>query len=175
MAEKEISELYIRLTFQYESAIDILLVKHLIDTELATAAKEKFYDSLDEEKLPTFQKIEDYHETISSYMRRMLCNDMVSLTELSGQYSEDSPAYVIQSWMRSRNTLKFLRQWENDMNKERDDRACEKLIYQGHTTSLTITPSLWIRRTHADGIMLNRVKAEVLVGILRLQQTFIYG
>lgn len=85
------------------------------------------------------------------YMRLMTCKDMVSLTELARQYSEESPAYAIQSWMRSRNTLEFLRQWENDMNEEFDDRACEELIHQGHTTSLTITPSLWIRRTHATG------------------------
>lgn len=83
---------------------------------------------------------------------------MVSLTELSRQYSEESPAYAIQSWMRSRNTLEFLRQWENDMNEEFDDRACEELIHQGHTTSLTITPSLWIRRTHAVGMHVKQGK-----------------
>ena len=127
----------------------MLLTKHLIDTELATTAKEKFYDSLDEEKLRTSSKIRDYHETIRLYMRRMTCGDMVSLTELSKQYSEESPAYFIQSWMRSRNTVEFLRQWENDMNKEFDDSVSEELIRQAHTTSLTITPSLWIRRTRA--------------------------
>ena len=92
------------------------------------------------------------------YMRLMICNDMVSLTELAKQYSEESPGYVIQSWMRSRNTLEFLRQWENDMNEEFDDRACEELIHQGHTTSLTITPSLWVRRTHAVGIHVKQGK-----------------
>ncbi len=158
MTEKEISELYIRLAFQYESAIDTLLAKRLIDTDLATAAKEKFYDSLNEEKLRTSKKIRDYHETICLYMRQMACNDMVSLTELSRQYSEESPAYVIQSWMRSRNTLEFLRQWENDMNEGFDDSACEALIHQGHTTSLTITPSLWIRRTHAVGMHVKQGK-----------------
>jgi len=56
MTKEEISELYTRLAFQYESAIDMLLTKHLIDTELATTAKEKFYDSLDEEKLRTSKK-----------------------------------------------------------------------------------------------------------------------
>ncbi len=91
-------------------------------------------------------------------MRQMACNDMVSLTELSRQYSEESPAYVIQSWMRSRNTLEFLRQWENDTNEEFDDSACEELIHQGHTTSLTITPSLWIRRTHAVGMHVKQGK-----------------
>ena len=91
-------------------------------------------------------------------MRQLACKDMVSLTELAGQYSEESPGYVIQSWMRSRNTLEFLRQWENDMNAEFDDRACEELIQQGHTTSFTITPSLWIRRTRAVGIRIKQGK-----------------
>ena len=95
-------------------------------------------------------------------MRGMICEDMVSLTGLAKQYSVDSPGYTIQSWMRSRNTLEFLRQWENDTNAEFDDRACEELIHQGHTTSLTITPSLWIRRTHAVGM---RVKQGKGVGV----------
>ena len=88
----------------------------------------------------------------------MTCKDMVSLTELAKQYSDKSPGYIIQSWMRSRNTLEFLRQWENDMNAEFDDAACEELIHQGHTTSLTITPSLWIRRTHAVGMHVKQGK-----------------
>ena len=158
MAEKEISELYIRLAFQYESAIDTLLSKGLIDTDLATAAKEKFYDSLSEEKLRTSQKIRDYHETMRLYMRQMTCNDMVSLTELVRQYSEEPPGYAIQSWMRSRNTLEFLRQWENDTNERFDDDACVELIHQAHTTSLTITPSLWIRKTHAVGMYVKQGK-----------------
>lgn len=137
MTEGKISELYTRLAFQYESAIDALLAKGLIDTDLATATKEKFYDSLNEEKLQASQKIRGYHETVSLYIRQLACKDMVSLAELTRQYSEESPRYVIQSWMRSRNTLEFLRQWENDMNKEFDDRTCEELIHQGHTTSLT--------------------------------------
>ena len=83
---------------------------------------------------------------------------MVSLTELARQYSEESPGYVIQSWMRSRNTLEFLRQWELEQNAEFDDQACEALIHQGHITSLTITPSLWIRKTHAVGIHVKQGK-----------------
>ena len=158
MTEKEISELYIRLAFYYESAIEALLAKGLIDADLAAATKERFYDLLDEEKICTSQKIRDYHETICLYMKQMTCKGMVSLTELAKQYSEESPRYIIRSWMRSRNTLEFLRQWENDINAEFDDRACEELIHQGHTTSLTITPSLWIRRTPAVGIYVKQGK-----------------
>jgi hypothetical protein len=77
---------------------------------------------------------------------------MLSLTEVAKQYSKDSPGYVIQSWMWSHNTLEFFRQWENDTNEEFDDRAYEELIDQAHTISLTVTPSLWVRRTHDVGM-----------------------
>lgn len=158
MTEEEIGELYTRLAFQYESSIEALLAKGLIDTDLAAATKKKFYNSLNEEKLRTSKNIGDYRETVSLYMRVLTCKDMVSLTELAKQYSKESPGYMIQSWMCSRNTLEFLRQWENDMNAEFDDRACEELIHQGHTTSLTITPSLWIRRTHTVGMRVKQGK-----------------
>lgn len=158
MTSEEIGELYIRFAFQYESALDQLVGKGLIDKDFADKHKKAFYDSLDEEKLRTSQKIRSHTEIIRHYMRDIICEDMVSLTELVRQYSKDSPGYVIQSWMRSQNTLEFLRQWENDMNGEFDDRACEDLIHQAHTTSLTVTPSLWIKRTHAVGLYVKQGK-----------------
>ncbi len=158
MTEEEISRLYIRIAFQYESALGQLVDKGIVDKGFADEHKETFYSTLDEEKLRTSKKIKSYTEVIRSYMRGMICEDMVLLTELARQYTHDSPGYIVQSWMRSRNTLEFLRQWENDMNEGFDDRACEELIYQAHTTSLTITPSLWIRRTHAIGMRVKQGK-----------------
>lgn len=64
----------------------------------------------------------------------------------------------MQSLFTKIQAIEFLRQWENDMNEGFDDRACEELIHQGHTTSLTITPSLWIRKTHAVGIQVKQGK-----------------
>ena len=158
MTPEEISKLYIRIAFQHESALDQLISKGLIDKDLADRARKTFYDSLDEEKLRTFRKIRTHSEIIHRYMRGMICGDMVSLTEIAKQYAGDSPGYIIQSWMRSRNTLEFLRQWENNMNGEFDDSACEELIHQAHTTSLTVTPSLWIRNTHAVGMHVKQGK-----------------
>lgn len=158
MSENELHERYIRLAFQYESAMDALLTRGLVDEEAASAAKERFYDTLNEERLRATQKIKDYHETISLYMRILANDGMISLTELAKQYSDESPGYMIQSWMRSRNTLEFLRQWELDQNAEFDDRVCTELIRQGHTTSPTITPTLWIRRTHAVGLHVKQGK-----------------
>lgn len=56
MTKKEVGEFYTRLVFQYESLIDSLLARRIIDADLATASREKFYDSLDEEKLRTSKK-----------------------------------------------------------------------------------------------------------------------
>lgn len=158
MTEEEIIDSYARLALRHEAALDTLIRKGLIDQELSDGAREKFYASLNKEKLRTSKTIGSYNEIICSYMRWLICEDMVSLTELARQYSDDSPGYVIQSWMRSRNTLDFLRQWENDMNQGFDDGACTELIHQAHTTSLTVTPSLWIRKTNAVGMQVKQGK-----------------
>ena len=158
MTLEEMSDLYIRIAFHYESTVDRLLGKGLIDRDFADYHRKTFYDSLDEEKLRTSQKIGSQIEIMQRYVRAMVCGAMVSLTKIAKKYTEDSPGYVIQSWMRSRNTLEFLRQWENDMNEGFDDRACEELIREAHTTSLTVTPSLWIRRTHAVGMYVKQGK-----------------
>ena len=138
--------------------IDRLAGKGLLDKNVVDSHRKTVYDSLDEEKLRTSQKIRSQTEIMQRYVRAMVCGDMVSLTKIAKQYTDDSPGYVIQSWMRSRNTLEFLRQWENDMNGGFDDRACEELIHEAHTTSLTVTPSLWIRRTHAVGMCVKQGK-----------------
>lgn len=158
MTPEEMSDSYIRIAFHYESAVDRLLGKGLLDKDSVDYHRKAFYDSLDEEKLRTFQRIGSQIEIMQRYVRDMVCGAMVSLTKIAKQYTEDSPGYVIQSWMRSRNTLEFLRQWENDMNGGFDDRACEELIHEAHTTSLTVTPSLWIRRTHAVGMYVKQGK-----------------
>ena len=158
MTPEEMSDLYIRIAFHYESTVDRLLGKGLLDKDSVDYHRKTFYDLLDEEKLRTSQTIGSQIEIMQRYVRAMVCGVMVSLTKIAKQYTDDSPGYVIQSWMRSRNTLEFLRQWENDMNEGFDDRACEELIREAHTTSLTVTPSLWIRRTHAVGIYVKQGK-----------------
>lgn len=48
------------MEFQYESAIDAILTNGLVDIEAASATKERFYDTLNEGKLRTTQKIRDH-------------------------------------------------------------------------------------------------------------------
>lgn len=60
--------------------------------------------------------------------------------------------------MRSKNTLEFLRHWEMAENPNFDNAACEELIQQARTSSLTITPSLWVKRTQAIGMTVKQGK-----------------
>jgi hypothetical protein len=56
--------------------------------------------------------------------------------------------------------MEFLRLWENKMNAEFDDSACQELIQKAHTTSLTIIPSLWIVETHTTGMSVKQSKGD---------------
>ena len=42
----------------------------------------------------------------------------VSLTDIVRTHSDDAPGYVIQSWLRSGNTLAFLNLWEKENNPD---------------------------------------------------------
>ena len=149
MTEKELSELYTRLALQFDSVLGTLVSKNLVFPDFVPGIRKDFYDSLNEEKRKDFERISTYTEIIRRYIRENANNGSISLTQLAKEYSKESPGYVIQSWMRSRNTLEFLRQWEVVENPDFDDAACEELIRQAHSSSLTITPSLWVKKTHA--------------------------
>ena len=149
MTEKELSELYTRLALQFDSVLGTLVSKNLVFPDFVPGIRKDFYDSLNEEKRKDFERISTYTEIIRRYIRENANNGSISLTQLAKEYSKESPGYVIQSWMRSRNTLEFLRQWEVAENPDFDDAACEELIRQAHSSSLTITPSLWVKKTHA--------------------------
>ena len=139
MTEKELSELYTRLALQFDSVLGTLVSKNLVFTDSVPGIRKDFYDSLNEEKRKDFERILTY-------------------TQIIRQYSDESPGYVIQSWMRSRNTLEFLRQWEVAENPDFDDAACKELMQQARSSSLTITPSLWVKRTHAIGMTVKQGK-----------------
>lgn len=158
MTEEELSKLYARLALQFDSMLETLVAKKLVFEDFVSGIRTDFYNSLNEEKLKDFDRISTYTETIRHYMRNNANDGPISLTELGKRYSEDSPGYVVQSWMRSRNTLEFLRQWEIVSNPDFDDTSCKELIQQAKTTSLTITPSLWVKKTRARGLTVKQGK-----------------
>ena len=135
-----------------------LVSKNLVFTDFLPGIRKDFCDSLNEEKRKDLKRIFTYTEIIKRYIRENADNGPISLTLLAKKYSEESPGYVIQSWMRSRNILEFLRQWEIAENPDFDDTACKELMQQARSSSLTITPSLWVKRTQAVGMTVKQGK-----------------
>ena len=76
----------------------------------------------------------------------------ISLTELARNHSKNTPGYVIQSWLRSENTLAFLNLWEQENNPDYREAGYIELLEKKKTASFTLTPKLWIEKTKATGI-----------------------
>ena len=83
----------------------------------------------------------------------------ISLTEIARAHSEDAPGYVIQSWLRSGNTLAFLNLWEQENNPDYSEDGYTELLEKKKAASFTLTPKLWIDRTKAIGIVSKQGKA----------------
>lgn len=83
----------------------------------------------------------------------------VSLTEIARAHSEDAPGYVIQSWLRSGNTLAFLNLWEKEHNPDYNEAGYMELLEKKKAASFTLTPKLWIERTKAIGIVSKQGKS----------------
>lgn len=79
--------------------------------------------------------------------------EYISLTEIARAHSKDAPGYVIQSWMRSGNTLAFLNLWEKENNPDYCEDAYMELMEKKKAASFTLTPKLWINQTKALGLM----------------------
>lgn len=85
--------------------------------------------------------------------------EYVSLTELAHAHSKDTSGYVIQSWLRSGNTLAFLNLWEKENNPSYCEDAYIELVEKKKAASFTLTPKLWISRTKAIGLMSKQGKS----------------
>ena len=91
-------------------------------------------------------------------MRDNANNDPILLTQLAQKYFKESPGYMPQRWMWSKDTLEFLHQWEIVENPNFDDTLSKNQIRQVRTSFLTLTPSLWVKRPNAIGMTVKQGK-----------------
>ena len=84
--------------------------------------------------------------------------DYISLTDIAKRFDSENPSYVIQSWLRSRNTIAFLGQWERENNPNFDEQAFQQLLVDVRSPAYTLTPARWIERVNAVGIISKRGK-----------------
>ena len=81
------------------------------------------------------------------------------LPRIARAHSEDAPGYVIQSWLRSGNTLAFLNLWERENNPDYSEAGYAELLEKKKTASFTLTPKLWIDRTKAIDLVSKQGKS----------------
>lgn len=123
--------------------------KGFITQAEADEFSEKLFEQLNTKKIPGFLP-----SPLGEKMRAedVRVNPYASLTEIAREKKISSPSYLIQSWLRSNTTIEYLKMWEKIYNPQFQEDACNELIHVVHTTSTTLTPSLWINTTHALGM-----------------------
>ena len=79
--------------------------------------------------------------------------DFISLTDIAKYRTAENPGYVIQNWMRTRNTVRFLGLWEHFHNPEFNYLEFEAIEREAGLNSFVLTPKRWVEQTGAKGIV----------------------
>ena len=80
-------------------------------------------------------------------------NDYISLTDIAKYRNSDDPRFVIQNWMRNRNTLEFIGLWETLNNRNFNRVQFDTFRNEAGLNRFTMTPQKWIASTNAIGII----------------------
>ena len=80
-------------------------------------------------------------------------NDYISLTDIAKYRNSDDPRFVIQNWMRNRNTLEFIGLWETLNNSNFNRVQFDTFRNEAGLNRFTMTPQKWIASTNAIGII----------------------
>ena len=80
-------------------------------------------------------------------------NEFISLTDIAKYRNEDDPRFVIQNWMRNRNTIEFLGVWEELHNSSFNRVQFEAVKNDAGLNRFVMTPTKWITQMNATGII----------------------
>ncbi len=80
-------------------------------------------------------------------------NEFISLTDIAKYRNSDDPRFVIQNWMRNRNTVEFLSVWEELHNPDFNRVQFEAVKEEAGLNRFVMTPAKWIEQTNAIGIV----------------------
>ena len=80
-------------------------------------------------------------------------NEFISLTDIAKYRNVDDPRFVIQNWMRNRNTIEFLAVWETLHNPDFNRVQFEAVKNEAGLNRFVMTPTKWIELMNAIGIV----------------------
>ena len=80
-------------------------------------------------------------------------DDYISLTDIAKYKNSDDPRFVIQNWMRNRNTIEFLGTWETLYNSNFNRVQFEAVKSDAGLNRFVMTPTKWIKELNGIGII----------------------
>lgn len=79
--------------------------------------------------------------------------DFISLTDIARHRDAKRGDYIIQNWMRARNTIEFLGIWEQLNNPDFNSIEFDGIRNQAGLNSFSLTPKRWVESTGAIGVL----------------------
>jgi len=79
--------------------------------------------------------------------------DYICITDIAKHRDAERGDYIIQNWMRNRNTIEFLGIWEQLNNPDFNSIEFDGIKKQAGLNSFSLTPKRWITETGAIGIV----------------------
>lgn len=79
--------------------------------------------------------------------------DFISLTDMAKFKDSERTDYIIQNWLRNRNTIELLGFWEQLNNPDFNPIEFEGFRKQAGLNSFVLTAKQWIEKTNAIGIV----------------------
>ncbi|MFZ2455940.1 MAG: KilA-N domain-containing protein [Candidatus Altiarchaeia archaeon] len=79
--------------------------------------------------------------------------DYICITDIARYKDVERTDYIIQNWLRNRNTVEFLGIWEQLNNPNFNPIEFDVFRKQAGLNSFTLTAKKWIERTNATGII----------------------
>ena len=78
--------------------------------------------------------------------------DFIFLTDIARYRDLNRSDYILQNWMRSKDTIEFLGLWEKINNQDFNSIEFDGIKNQAGVNSFILTPKQWISTTNAIGI-----------------------
>ncbi len=77
----------------------------------------------------------------------------ISLTDIARMKEPKNPSYIIQGWLRDRNTFELLGLWEREHNPKFFEMGYHQIERALSDPSFTLTAKIWKEKTDAIGII----------------------
>lgn len=79
--------------------------------------------------------------------------EYISLTDMAKSKDPERTNYIVQNWIRNRNTIEFIGLWEVIHNQNFKRIEFDAFRKEAGLNSFSLTPQRWVERTNAVGII----------------------